>query len=71
MDLTGTASLALNPKDSEEAQEMKAESIRKEDERKEKDRERKECEAKIKEHTNNEAHLSNHRFFPRTLFLPI
>ena len=38
MDLTGTASLALNPKDSEEAQEMKAESIRKEDERKEKKR---------------------------------
>ena len=50
MDLTGTASLALNPKDSEEAQEMKAESIRKEDERKEKDRERKECEAKLEEH---------------------
>ena len=50
MDLIETASLVLNPKDSEEIQETKAESIRKEDERKEKDRERKEHEAKLKEH---------------------
>ena len=34
MDLIETASLMLEPKESEEVQRMKAESIRKEDERK-------------------------------------
>ena len=50
MDLIETASLMLNPKESEEAQKMKAESIRKEDGRKGKGRERKECEARLEEH---------------------
>ena len=42
MDLIETASLTLNPKESEKVQRMRAESIRKEDERKEKKRKEKE-----------------------------